>query len=72
MATIKHNFGKESVNNLDSEWWSNQQPGDRNFKKLMASEEYNYLELPNGQLELIKPLGWEEKRLHETETVQLL
>lgn len=39
---------------------------------LMAPEEYKYPELPDGQLELMEPLGWEVERLQETQIAQLL
>lgn len=32
---------------------------------LMATDDYKYLELPNSQLELMNPLGWEVKRLQQ-------
>lgn len=39
---------------------------------LMTHEEYKYVELPNSQVKLMKPLGWEVKLLQVTQTAQLL
>lgn len=39
---------------------------------LMTPEEYKYVELPNSQLKLMKPLGREAKLLQETQKAHLL
>lgn len=58
-ATNQPHCVKESSNNLHNEGWSNQQPCGSAPNVLMDPKDYNYLELPNSRLELMKPLGWE-------------